>query len=414
MIVALLALTALAGAAVLVSTRYVHVGTVRVPDVVGQNAASARATLTRLGFEVTTYPDARQGGAARPSGVTDQTPEAGALVRRGRGVALGVARADGGGVPRLVGLSQAQAEAAIERAGLGLTELNLRHAPRPAGTVLEQRPEAGRAARTVTLTVSLGPQTRRVALPRLVGRPVREARRQLEALGFRRVEAVPVQLGRPGVTAQRPRAGRRVSVSAPVTLFYGVANRQVVRVPDVRGLGLERAARLLQAAGLRVGQVTTDPYDPARPRGVSAVTPTDYTLWGTAVDLRTNGAAGTVTALPPAPPDAVPRTDNAPGAAGRGNPSVRVTPVPTLAPTLPRTGGREVPITLDPANYAFLQGRAFELRVEVTDDEGTREVLRRTVAPDEAVDASVTVYGEAELRMYIDGQIVLAYNPPNP
>ena len=99
---------------------------------------------------------------------------------------------------------------------------------------------------------------------------------------------------------------------------------------------------------------------------------------------------------------------------GPQNSNVRLTPAPELTPTLPAAGGREVPITLDPANYAFLQGRTFELRIEVTDEQGTREVLRRVMASDEPVNTTVTVYGETELRMYLDDQIVLAYNPPNP
>lgn len=414
-VIALLFLVALAGATLLLSTRYVEVGVVRVPDVTGQNVAEARRTLARLGFEVSTYPDAARTAATVPGGVTDQTPDAGALVRQGRGVALGVDRSAGGAVPRLVGLSVGEAEAALRGAELTVSTLSYRNAPRPAGTVLGQRPQAGpSAARSVALTVSLGPRTQRVALPRLVGQPLRVARQRLRALGFRRVEAVPVRLGAGGVTAQRPRAGTRVSVSAPVTLLYTVRNRQVVPVPPVAGLDLPRAAERLQAAGLRVGRVQTDPYDPSRARGVSAVQPEGYTLWGTAVDLRTNGAAGTFVPRAPAPPAPRDDADGARPLPSTRNPNVRLTPAPERTPTLPGTRGREVPITLDPANYAFLQSRTFELRIEVTDEQGTREVLRRVMASDRPVDTTVTVYGETELRMYLDGQIVLAYNPPNP
>ena len=49
---ALLFLVALAGATLLVSTRYVEVGVLRVPDVTGQNVAEASRALSRLGFEV--------------------------------------------------------------------------------------------------------------------------------------------------------------------------------------------------------------------------------------------------------------------------------------------------------------------------------------------------------------------------
>lgn len=421
---ALLLLTAFAAGIFVLSTRYLQVGEVLVPDVVGRNADDAARALRQLGFEVSSYLDPTPG--ATPERVTSQTPGAGAVVRRGRGVALGVGRAGGGDVPQLVGLTLPETEVVLQPAGLEVAALRYRHAPEPAGTVLAQRPPAGQSttAPTVTLTVSSGPRARRVQLPRVVGKPLEVARRQLTALGFRRVEAVPTRLGAPGVTpgvtAQNPRPGRPINVSAPVTLYYTVANRQVVPIPSVVGLNLSQAAARLQAAGLRVGTVTEDAFDPARPRGVSAVQPAEYTLWGTAVALRTNGNAGSYVAGNPVLPPPVPTSSRppvgslpgtTPGTLGTG-----VVAVPTPDPTLglPATGGRVIPIDYDPANYSFLQGRAYDFRVEVTDDEGTRKALRQAMGPDEVVDAEVTVYGEAELRMYIDGQIVLAYNPPNP
>ena len=42
---------------------------------------------------------------------------------------------------------------------------------------------------------------------------------------------------------------------------------------------------------------------------------------------------------------------------------------------------------------------------------GTIQLPNTTIT---TVNTTVTVYGETELRMYLDNQIVLAYNPPNP
>ena len=421
-LLALALLLAFAGLIVLLGTRYAQVGEVSVPDIVGENVRDATLTLQNLGFEVSTYPDSTR--QAPPESVTSQTPAAGASVRRGRGVALGVSTAGETSVPRLVGLGRSEAEAALGSAGLELSRLAFRNAPQLAGTVLAQQPVGGSTLQTtnkaVQLTLSLGPKAQRVSLPRVVGKRLDVAEKQLNKLGFRQVVTVPTRLGPPGVTAQTPKAGVKASVSAPVTLYYTVANRQVIPVPPVRGLNLERAAERLQAAGLRVGQVITDPFDPTKPRGVSTVLPKAYTLWGTAVELHTNGDAGSYEVQAPAlPPD---RTNTGPRAgqtgtgqargnqAGTGQNRLSQNPVPNL----PATGGRVIPIAYDPANYSFLQGRAYEFKVEVTDDEGTRVALERSVGPDEAVDDTVTVYGETELRMYIDGQIVLAYNPPNP
>ncbi len=409
-------LLAFAGFIVLLGTRYAQVGVVRVPDVVGLSANDASQTLRAQGFEVSTYPDSAPG--TPPESVTRQTPAAGASVRRGRGVALGVSTAGTSTVPRLTGLSQSDAEAVLARAGLELVGLTYRNAPQPQGTVLVQRPAAGETVSTgtVQLSLSLGPQPRHVRLPRVVGKRLDVAQQQLSNLGFRQIVTVPVRLGPPGVTAQTPTAGQRVSVSAPVTLYYTVANRQVVPVPPLRGLALAQAAERLQAAGLRVGFVTTDPFDPAEPSGVSEVKPDAYTLWGTAVELHTNGDAGSYRVQTPALPPLRTRTEQAqrpgPNAAQLGNAGNVASR--TNATPLPATGGRVISIDYDPANYSFLQGRAYEFKVEVTDDEGTRVALERAMKPDEVVQDSVTVYGETELRMYIDGQIVLAYNPPNP
>ena len=412
-------LLAFAGFIVLLGTRYAQVGVVRVPEVVGLSADDASQTLRAQGFEVSTYSDSAPG--APPESVTRQTPAAGASVRRGRGVALGVSTAGTSTVPRLIGLSQQGAEAVLTRAGLELVGLAYRNAPQLEGTVLAQRPAAGETASqtntgTVQLTLSLGPRTRHVRLPSVVGKRLDVARQQLSKLGFRQVVSVPTRLGAPGVTAQTPRAGQRVSVSAPVTLYYAVANRQVVAVPAIRGLDLARAAERLQAAGLRVGLVTADPFDPAKPSGVNAAKPDAYTLWGTAVELHTNGNAGSYNVQAPAPPPLQPRAGPLqPNGARVSRPGQdRTTAARPNAAPLPATGGRVIQIDYDPANYSFLQGRAYEFKVEVTDDAGTRVALERAMQPDEVVQDSVTIYGETELRMYIDGQIVLAYNPPNP
>ncbi len=407
-LLALLLLGAFAVFIALVSARYVEVGEVQVPGVVGEDVREASRTLQGLGFEVSTYADR----AAALNRVGTQTPAEGAVVRRGRGVVLSVGENGERKLPNLTGLTQAQATEALAAAQLS-PAVSYRYAPQPAGVVLAQRPGAGAVAGAgVALTLSLGPRPPRVALPRLVGTRVDVAEQRLTTLGFRRIERVPTRLGAPGVNAQTPAAGVRTALSEPVTLFYTVGNRQVVPVPSVVGLGVQAAARRLQAAGLRVGWVSEDAFDPAQPQGVLEVTPPDYTLWGTPVTLRTNGNAGSYRALEPTPPPALPPQASSASQLARRNGSVPRdrTQTPSALPD----GGFEIPIFLDPAYYSFLRGRPYTYRVEVSDDEGDRVVLDRSAAADETIEDTVTVYGAAEVRTYIDGDIISAYNATQP
>lgn len=406
-LLALLLLGAFAIFIALFSSRYVEVGEVQVPGVVGENVQDASRTLQGLGFEVSTYADP----AAALNRVGTQTPAEGAVVRRGRGVVLSVGENRERELPNFTGLTQAQATAALAAAQLSLA-VSYRHAPQPAGMVIAQRPGAGAVAGDagVALTVSLGPRPRRVALPRLVGTRVDVAEQRLKALGFRRIERVPTRIGAPGVNAQTPVAGIRTALGEPITLFYTVANRQVVPVPSVVGLGVQAAARRLQAAGLRVGWISEDTFDPAQPQGVLEVTPPDYTLWGTPVTLRTNGNAGSYQALEPSLPRALPPQTSSASQPARQNRSVPRNRTPSTLPN----GGFEIPIFLDPAYYSFLQGRPYTYRVEVSDDEGDRVVLDRSAAANEVIEDTVTVYGAAEVRTYIDGDIISAYNATQP
>lgn len=400
-------LLALTGFIVVLGNRYLEVAEVRVPEVVGQDFQTARRALRDAGLQVTTYPEDVLG--AQVDSVTSQTPEAGQTVRRGRTVSVGVnTPPNDTRVPSLVGLSQTDIAARLSDRGLQLGETNYGFSDLPEGQIISQSPEPGSAlpaGRGVDITVSRGQEEREVALPDLVGLPLNEAKRRLEALGFRRVEEVPTRLGRGGVNAQNPRPGQRAQVSAPVTLYYTFSGSQVVRVPNVRGLPLERAEQALRSAGLRVVWVSEDPYDPAEPRGVSEISPSGHTLRGTPVSLRVNGSAGSFRPDPSGVGQV--GQDAGPNGAARNDNDMSEN-----AQQSGRSDGRTIPINFDPAIYgSFLRGKPYDFRLDVTDAEGERTVIDRSMTADTPVEGSVEVYGEAELRMFIDGQIVLAFNP---
>ena len=402
-------LLALAGLIAALGSRYLEVAEVRVPEVVGADFGAAQRALRQVGLSAAPYNENVPGAAV--DSVTAQSPEAGVTVRRGRSVSVGVHTPPGDTrVPSLVGLLQSDLTTQLSDRGLQLGEVSYQYSDRPEGQIIAQSPDAGGllgAGSGVDVVVSRGQEEREAELPNLVGLPLEEAKRRLEGLGFRRVEEVATRLGRAGVNAQSPRPGERAQVSAPVTLYYTFSGGQVVRVPNVKGLPVEQAERALRAAGLNVVWVNEDPYDPAQPPGVSEVNPSRYTLRGTPVALRVNGSAGSFQPRPPqtnagqAGAPQRPRQGTQAEGDSRGE-----------QPNAQRGDGRSIPVNFDPSIYgSFLRGKPYEFRLDVTDAAGERTVISRSMPADEPINDSVEVYGEAELRMFIDGQIVLAFNP---
>ena len=417
-------LLALAGLIAALGSRYLEVAEVRVPEVVGADFAAAQRTLREVGLSAAPYNENVPGAAV--DSVTSQNPAAGVVVRRGRSVNVGVHTPPSDTrVPSLVGLMQGEITSQLSDRGLQLGEVSYQYSTQPEGQIISQSPQAGEllgAGSGVDIAVSRGQEEREVALPDLVGLPLEEARRRLEGLGFRRVEEVPTRLGRAGVNAQNPRSGQRAQVSAPVTLYYSLPSGDVVRVPNVRGLPVERAEQALRSAGLRVVWVNEDPYDPAKPPGVVEINPSGHTLRGTPVALRVNGSAGAFRpdqSQPNNRPNPNNRSNQGAAQGGANNQNNQGANAQqgaqngTQAQNSPQRGdGRTIPVNFDPAIYgSFLRGKPYEFRLDVTDAAGERTVISRSMPADEAINDSVEVYGEAELRMFIDGQIVLAFNP---
>jgi serine/threonine-protein kinase len=135
-----------------------------VPDVVGQSLASAEATLTNA--KLVTGTITRQTSTAQsPGTVLEQSPATGSSLPDGGTVNLTVAQAPTEtAVPDVVGQDEAQAAAALGRAGFtpqAVTQTTTD--ARQVGIVLKQSPAAPHKARkgaTVMIAVGvLGPQT---------------------------------------------------------------------------------------------------------------------------------------------------------------------------------------------------------------------------------------------------------------
>lgn len=196
-------------------------------------------------------------------------------------------------VPDVVGRNLAEATLLLDSVGLEGREGDVRPDPEhPAGTVVVQNPIAGhpvKKGRRVYLTLSGGEVT--VSVPGIRGRTLRDATFLLERTGLRigevshqpsddyPVNTIIEQSRAPGATVRKEtRIGVIVSLG-PVSLH--------IAVPDATGKSLTEAKKLLEAAGISVGNVTYIPSPDLLPNTVIEQYPHPGELVeaGQAVDL---------------------------------------------------------------------------------------------------------------------------------
>ncbi|GAA2457881.1 Stk1 family PASTA domain-containing Ser/Thr kinase [Streptomyces glaucus] len=194
--------------------------TVLLPDVRGYRLDRARSVLEEEGLEPGMV--TRAFSDSVPKGfVVSTSPETGTKVRAGSAVALTVSRGGPVDVPDVTGRDPDDARAELEGAGLKVRIAAGRITSEyDKGQVARQSPGDGaRVAEgdTVTLTLSKGPET--VEVPDVVGDRADDARRKLEAAGFR-VEEDRGLLGLFGDTVrdQSVDGGDRAPKGSTVTL----------------------------------------------------------------------------------------------------------------------------------------------------------------------------------------------------
>jgi serine/threonine-protein kinase len=155
-----------------------------VPDVVGETEDEATDLLEELGFQVRVereFNDDERRGI-----VYEQDPEPDSPGEEGDAVTITVSKgAQGVEVPSLVGMTEDEAIAAIEEAGLEVGNIVAVDSQEPEGTVLGQTPPAGSKAdaeSSVDLEVSGGPGT--VTVPDVVCQDIDEAQAEISDAGL--------------------------------------------------------------------------------------------------------------------------------------------------------------------------------------------------------------------------------------
>jgi serine/threonine-protein kinase len=270
-----------------------NAGKTQVPNVVGQTQPAAVATMNGLGLtpitkQVYCQPDATTGVAPCTTDqigkVLSTTPAGGQQVPQGSSVTLSVgAAAPQVQVPDLTGLTQAQAQAALQKA-------NLQLAPNPqtqpvtdtnqVGKVISQTPAAtASAAPGSQVTIVLGGQPANVTVPDERGQMYDAARQTLINAGFqvkKQTQADPSPAGT--VLDMNPQAGTQVAPKTTVTLTVSDGTLAQINLPDLTGMTQQAAQSLLQGEGwtgtfqvtnvlgspTKTGQITTQNPGPGQ------------------------------------------------------------------------------------------------------------------------------------------------------
>jgi beta-lactam-binding protein with PASTA domain len=262
-----------------------------VPDVTGLPLPQAQTRLTSAGFKVKITSVA----SSRPKDiVVHQEPVAGVTAVSGTTVTLSVSSgATEVAVPRLVGKTQGDAVATLTSLGL---EPVLQNVPsdKPAGTVVGQKPPAGKAVdkgSKVTVNVSTGttstatttatssttttspsptvttPTAGPVRVPRVVALAQTPALRRLNVLGLRPT-VVYVMSSQPAnrVIGQAPAPGTtlRKGSRVRVRVSAGPNPQAATTVPNVVGQDQATAADTLRAAGFKVAVLNRPTADQSK------------------------------------------------------------------------------------------------------------------------------------------------------
>jgi len=244
----------------------------KVPNLSGLPLAAARTLLAQNNLRLTDT-SAESTEVALRGLVFQQNPKAGSTVLAGTGVAvwysLGPHRQPLPIVmPNVVGRTVDQATELLRKPELRLISVDSVRAKGGNGMVDHQLPEAGtpvHSGEPVSLHVTLPPAVSLV--PAVVGMYTARARAVLEKSGFRLGSVTHVAHGRADSTifAQTPGPGASAERGTPVDVEENtLIPPRKIAVPDISGLTLDSASRVLSNDSLQAGPIryTDEGADP--------------------------------------------------------------------------------------------------------------------------------------------------------
>ena len=193
-------------------------------------------------------------------------------------------------VPRVLGLSLAEAQGQMTKAHLEINEGGADpHPSAPQGTVIWQDPPPGvitREGLKVTLVVSAGPP--KIPVPDVAALDAGLAQRLVVAAGLMVSQVESVQAAAPRGLAMltRPPAGTALPPGSGVALVVS-RGAPTISVPDLLGMSIADARTRLEMEGLQLGTPTRRRTADANPGTVIEQRPASGTLAspGTVVDI---------------------------------------------------------------------------------------------------------------------------------
>ncbi len=215
---------------------FIHQSGENVPDLTGMTSAQALESLKKGNFYLLYQGD--DFSDMVPSGaIMRQEPGANTVLRRGRTIKIILSKGSQGlRMPDLRGKTKRQAEIDLTVVQMNVGRIvEVRDSLQPAGQVISQDPGPGESMPTdglVHLLVSVGPESQRFVMPRLIGFEEQQARLMLNERGLQQVEIRrmgPVPGPEQIVLDQLPQPGQPAAAETQITLSISSNNGSSAR-----------------------------------------------------------------------------------------------------------------------------------------------------------------------------------------
>ena len=390
-----------------------------VPQLVGSSTVEAVAEAEKLGLVAQLEPVA----STMPEGrVLAQSPQAGENLRKGQVIVLQVSQ---GGelhpVPDVKGKTLAQAQEEIKNQGFSLGDVIRINEPNvKPGTVIAQSPASPanvNSGRKIDLLVQTGTaQAESITIPDVNRMTEEEARNVLETGGVKiqGVERVYSPLVPEGLAIEtKPGAGTLIKPGQGVVLKLATQRRPAgysdaqtssqssASNSSSRGNGTVTAPRNIPTEN-KVQEQKAQEQTQNAPRGVTvSVGGEDDVFIGDDYDLTTTAnTSKTSTAN---------ASSNTPASSGTQNQASNSSsqPAQTSQPEQPAQPAQSVGNKTARIHYQVPPlARPMDLKIEITDPNGTRTVINRQVQSGERINTAAGYSQECIIKIYLGGESV--------